>query len=96
MGRSAKVAVAGPGWSVADVPGPRAGTGTGTMRRRAVMSPCPASVAGALVTVHYLGASPVARCFNGGTISTGEVMVVSKRLRRSVRRPWQRPKRMMG
>ncbi len=32
MGRSTKVAVAGPGWSVADVPGPREGTGTGTMR----------------------------------------------------------------
>ena len=59
MGRSAKVAVAGPGWSVADVPGPRAGTGTGTMRRRAMMSRCPASVAGALATVHYLGPSPV-------------------------------------
>ena len=63
MGRSTKVAVAGPGWSVADVPGPRSGprsgTGTGTMGRRAMVSPCPASVAGALATVHSLGASSI-------------------------------------
>ena len=51
-------AVSSLGWSVAGVPGPRAGTGTGTMRRRAMRSPCPASVAGALATVHSLGASP--------------------------------------
>jgi len=52
MGRSAKVAVAGSGWSVADVPGIRVRTGTGTMRRLAMMSPCPASAAGAFATVH--------------------------------------------
>ena len=70
MGRSAKVAVAGPGWSVADVPGPRAGTGTGTMRRRAMMSPCQASMAGALATVHFLGASPPSSSATCQTVPT--------------------------
>ena len=57
MGRSTTATAARPGRSVADVLGPRAGTGTGTMRNRAMRSPRPSGVAGALATVHSLGAS---------------------------------------